>query len=87
MLALTLASLFVVIAVATALALVDTWLRGRVAFANLSRERAWTRAGFVPMVEAEEVRLRSHARIAPAATRPFARRLPDRLPSRGFAVA
>jgi hypothetical protein len=80
MIALTLATLFTVVAVATALSLLDSWLRGQVAFAMLNRERALARAGFVPMVEAEELRLRGPARFATAATRPFARRLPARQP-------
>lgn len=80
MIALTLASLFTVVTIATALALLDSWLRGQTAFFRIGRERALARAGFVPMVEAEEMRLRGPARYATAATRPFARRLPSRQP-------
>lgn len=80
MIALTLTTLFVVVAFATALSLADSWMRGQMVFGQLSRERSLAKAGFVPMIEAEEVRLRDVRRFAPAATRPFARRLPHRLP-------
>ncbi len=80
MIAATLTALFVVVSFATLLALADLWMRGHFAFKSLKRERALVKAGFVPMVDAEEVRLRQPARFASAATRPFAHRLPARSP-------
>jgi hypothetical protein len=82
MIALTLTTLFTVVTLASLLTLTDCWLRARLAFDVLGRERALVKAGFVPMVEAEELRLRSTPRFAPAATRPFAQRLPQGLPQR-----
>ena len=79
MIAFTLAALFAVVATASALALADSWLRGQYAFRNITRERALLNAGFVPMVEASEVRLRSNTRYAIAATRPLPQQLPARL--------
>ena len=79
MIALTLATLFVIVALASAITLADSWLRGLFAYRTLRRERALMQAGFVPMVEATEVRLRSNTRYAPAATRPVAQQLPARL--------
>lgn len=58
LLAMTLTCLFVIAAIATGASLLDTWLRGRVAFAILQRERRLLRAGFVPQVEPQETRLR-----------------------------
>ncbi|MEM9501182.1 MAG: hypothetical protein AAF941_04990 [Pseudomonadota bacterium] len=78
MIATTLTALFVVIAIATLLTFADCWVRGRYAFVALKRERALVKAGFVPVVEAEAIRLRQPDRIAPAATRSFARRIPSR---------
>ncbi len=79
MIAATLTALFVVVAFATLLALVDLWIRGRFAFDIVKQERALAKAGFVPTVDAEELRLRPAPRTAPAATRPFARRVPSRV--------
>ena len=77
MTALLLASLFSIVAIATGLSLVDSWLRGRGAYRVLKRERALMKAGFVPQVHAHELRLRAPQRRAlAAATRPYARRLP-----------
>lgn len=77
MIAMTLTALFSVIAVATALSLLDSWLRGRADFQSLMREKGLLDAGFVPQVEAHEVRLRPQPRRSlAAATRPYARRLP-----------
>lgn len=87
MIALTLTALFVTVAIATLITLADCWLRGRAAFAILSRERALAQAGFVPMAESSEIRLRGRKRSAPAATRPFAQRLPEARPARVLAVA
>jgi len=80
MIAFSLTALFVTVSLATFLGLTDSWLRGRHAFVALKRERALVNAGFVPMVEAEELRIRKPVRYAPASSRPFARRLPARLP-------
>ena len=77
MLALTLTSLFVIVTFATLVSLTDSWLRWRYAFETLKRERALANAGFVPMVEAQELRLRDPQRTSLAATRSFARRLPQ----------
>lgn len=76
MLATSLTVLISVIAIATALTLLDCWLRARSAYASLKRQRALVKAGFVPQVEARIVRLRPAATRSLAATRPFARRLP-----------
>ncbi|MEL6530645.1 MAG: hypothetical protein AAFQ27_11835 [Pseudomonadota bacterium] len=77
MIATTLTALFVVVSFATLLALVDLWIRGSFSYKALKQERALMRAGFVPMIEAEELRLRPAQRTAPAASRPFARRVPS----------
>lgn len=78
MITLTLTVLFVVVFLATALALTDAWLRARSAFDLLSRERALVKAGFVPIVEASEIRLRpGPPRLREGAMRPFARRVPQ----------
>ena len=58
MLAIVLVALFAVTAIATGLSLLDSWIRGRSALDVLRREHALLEAGFVPMVEAGEVRLR-----------------------------
>lgn len=58
LIAMTVTSLFVIAAIATGASLLDSWLRGRVAFAILQRERQWVRAGFVPQVEPQATRLR-----------------------------
>lgn len=76
MLAATITALFSVIAIATALTLVDFWLRARSAYASLSRQSALVKAGFVPQVEARTVRLRTSTPRPLGSTRPFARRLP-----------
>ncbi len=77
MIATTLAALFTIVTIATALSLVDSWIRGRSAYAGLKREKMLLEAGFVPQVQAREVRLRRPARrTLAAATRPYARRVP-----------
>ena len=77
MLALTLIGLFGVVAIATGLSLVDTFLRARGAFRTLQREHRLLKAGFVPQVHAHELRLRSPARrTLPSVGRPHVRRLP-----------
>ncbi|MBD2842194.1 hypothetical protein [Erythrobacter rubeus] len=85
MIAATLSVLISVVTIATALALVDFWLRASSAYALLKRQSDLVKAGFVPQVEARVVRLRPAApRGSSAATRPFATRLPRRasLPAR-----
>ncbi len=61
MLAAILTALFAITAVATGLSLIDSWIRGRSAYGVLRREQALLDAGFVPQVEASEVRLRTQA--------------------------
>ena len=58
MIAVTLSVLFVVVSVATILSLMDSWIRGRSTFGALRREQALLDAGFVPQVEASDIRLR-----------------------------
>ena len=58
MLALTLTALFTLVAVATGLSLLDSWVRGFGAYNEVRHQRALLDAGFVPQVEASEVRLR-----------------------------
>nr|WP_298926898.1 hypothetical protein [uncultured Erythrobacter sp.] len=76
MLAATITLLFSAVAIATAITLVDCWLRARSAYSSLKRQNDLVKAGFVPQVEARIVRLRPTAPRALATTRPFARRLP-----------
>lgn len=77
MIAMTLTALFTVVAIATGLSLFDSWLRGRADFQALLREKGLLDAGFVPQVEASDVRLRLQPRrTLAAATRPYARRVP-----------
>jgi hypothetical protein len=58
MIALAIAALVITATIATALTLVDSWLRARHALAGLRRERALLAAGFVPQIEQRELRLR-----------------------------
>lgn len=77
LIAATLTALISIIAIATGLSLLDSWLRGRADLRSLLREKRLLDAGFVVQVEAKEVRLRAPARrTLAAATRPYARRLP-----------
>lgn len=76
MIAASITTLFLVVAIATAITLVDCWLRARSAYASLKRQNSLVEAGFVPQVEAQMVRLRPTAPRPQASTRPFARRLP-----------
>lgn len=62
MIALTVAALFTIVAIATALSLVDSWIRGRSAYTVLRREEALLKSGFVPQVEPYETRLRHPAK-------------------------
>lgn len=73
----TISALFTIVAVATVLSLIDSWLRGRSAYAGLRREKALLDAGFVEQVEPRETRLRRPRRQTLAgATRSRARRTP-----------
>lgn len=75
----TLTILVTVIGIATALTLIDCGLRASSAYASLKRQTALMKAGFVPQVEAQIVRVRPAApRVSTGATRPFATRLPRR---------
>ncbi len=75
-----LASLFTAATLSAFVSLTDSGLRLRNAFIGLQRERSLADAGFVPHLEATEVRLRPAApSYRGSATRPFARRLPNRL--------
>ena len=58
MLALTLTALLTLAATATGLSLLDSWIRGRGAYDVVRHQRALLDAGFVPQVDASEVRLR-----------------------------
>lgn len=59
--ALTVAALFTVVAIATMLSLVDSWIRGSSAYGVLRREQTLLEAGFVPQIEASETRMRPTA--------------------------
>ncbi|MEL7189653.1 MAG: hypothetical protein AAGK17_08905 [Pseudomonadota bacterium] len=59
MIVFTATALLCVIALATGLTLIDNWIRGREAFVQLVQERGAARAGFVPVIEAAELRQRS----------------------------
>ena len=77
MIAMTLSTLFAIVAIATALSLIDSWIRGRSAYAGLRREQALLDAGFVPEIEPGEVRLRrSRPRSVAGAMRGTGRRAP-----------
>lgn len=77
MIALTLGGFFTIVTIATGLSLLDSWLRGRAGFRALIREKGLLDAGFVPQVQAQEVRLRTPPRRSlVAASRPYARRVP-----------
>lgn len=51
-------TLFALVTIATGLALIDCWLRGKHAFLQIARERALLNSGFVPVVGARQTRLR-----------------------------
>ena len=77
MITLLLASLFTVVSVAVIITLADNALRASNAFKALKHERALANAGFMPTVEAREVRLRpAAANYRGTSTRAFAQRLP-----------
>ena len=73
MIAMTITCLFVIAALATSLTLLDTWLQARAAFWSTFREQQLLDAGFVPQLEASEVRLRQP--IHRTARRPSATRM------------
>ncbi|MEL6487982.1 MAG: hypothetical protein AAFQ13_12665 [Pseudomonadota bacterium] len=70
MLALTISALLVVVALASALALADCWVRGRYVFEGLQHERALLDAGFVPVAQPVEQRVRQAVRFDTLATPP-----------------
>ncbi|MDC8755794.1 hypothetical protein OIK40_14180 [Erythrobacter sp. sf7] len=70
MLALAINLLFVAVAVAALLTLVDTALKARRAYDGLMREKALMDAGFVMQVAPREVRLRAADRRAGVAMLP-----------------
>ena len=74
MLALTISALFTVVALASALALADCWVRGRYVFEGLRQERALLDAGFVPVAQPVEQRIRKTVRFEALST-------PARLPA------
>jgi hypothetical protein len=79
MIAVALIALFAIASLASVVALADSAYRARHAFASLSRERALAKAGFVPHVQANEIRLRpATIAVRGSAARPFARHLPQR---------
>ena len=78
MLALTISALLTVVALASALALADCWVRGRYVLESLKRERDLLDAGFVPVAQPVENRVRPAVRFAALAT-------PARLPSQRVA--
>ena len=77
MITMTLIALFTVVAVATGLSFLDSWLRGKTELQGLLREKYLLDAGFVPQISASDVRLRRQPRrTLAAATRPYVRRVP-----------
>ena len=79
MLTLALVALLIAVIAATALALADCWIRGRYLFESLREERALLDAGFVPMAQRQETRVRQPVHFDTLAT-------PARLPSQRLAV-
>ncbi|MEM6826738.1 MAG: hypothetical protein AAF553_02225 [Pseudomonadota bacterium] len=67
-------ALFTLVAIATALTLVDCWIRGRFVFEALQRESALLDAGFLPMTATADHRVRKRVRYDTLAT-------PSRVPS------
>jgi len=74
MITLALSALLAVVVVATGLTLVDCWIRGRYVFESLREERTLLDAGFVPMAQGGETRVRQPVRFDALAT-------PVRVPS------
>lgn len=60
--------LFVIAALASSLGLLDTWLKARAAFWSVFRQQQLLDAGFMPQVEASEIRLRQTLPQAPCRT-------------------
>lgn len=73
MLELTIIALFAIIGIASTLALVDCWIRGRYIFERIQEEQSLLDAGFVPVSPVAEVRQRQAVRFDALAT-------PSRLP-------
>lgn len=84
MIALAITALVAITALATALTLVDSWLRARHSLKTIRRERALLTAGFVPEVDHHETRLRRTApcRAQRVALRPVL--MPLRRPQRAL---
>ena len=80
MLALTISALMVAVALASALALADCWMRGRYVFEGLKQERALLDSGFVPVAQPVEQRVRQAVRYDVLAT-------PARLPAQRLVAA
>lgn len=59
MIAATVTCLFVIAGLVSVLSLLDTWVKARDAFWRVFRQRQLLDAGFVPQVEASELRLRA----------------------------
>lgn len=59
-------AIFIIAAVAALVSIVDSSLVARGAVADLARERALSRLGFIPQADAQELRLRRMVRRAPA---------------------
>ena len=56
--AITAVCFFVIAALVSGLSLLDTWVKARAAFWSVFRQQQLLDAGFMPQVEASEVRLR-----------------------------
>jgi hypothetical protein len=80
MLMLTIIALLVLVGIASALTLVDSWVRGRHELERLAQERTLLDRGFVPMQPAGEVRIRQAVRYEALA-------VPARLPESRLATA
>ncbi len=63
MLVFAIATFFTLVCVASAIALADCWVRGRYTFEILREERALLEAGFVPMAQPAEQRVRQALRF------------------------
>jgi len=64
----TIIGLFGIVIIASTLALIDCWIRGRYVFEGIQEERALLDAGFVPMAKAVETRQRQPVRFDALAT-------------------
>ena len=68
MITLSILALMVLVGAASLIAFIDCWIRGRYIFTSLKRERALLDAGFVPMINSTEPRLRQPMRFEALAT-------------------